>query len=164
PGYLSRSNGMYAMGEMVDFNWVQKSIDPPGPEELYDREAGIFHNWFPENADLGMFWHDLYRMIYGIRGPYSTMEWVVAGGKAFSDLRSAEGNSPVQLSLMVPKEIQAGTAVPIRVEVQNQSAQDMKGLILHQLDTSKNFFLDLAAVGPFDLPAGHVMRFKGLFV
>ncbi len=163
-GYLSRSNGMYAMGEMVDFNWVQKSIDPPGPEELYNREVETFHNWFPENADLGMFWHDLYRMIYGIRGPYSTMEWVVAGGKAFSVLRSAEGNSPIQVSLTVPREIQAGTAVPIRVEVENHSTQDVKGLVLHQLDTSKNFFSDLAAVGPFDLPAGHTMRFKGLFV
>jgi hypothetical protein len=164
PDYLSRGNGMYAMGEMVDFNWVQKSLDPPGPEELYNREVDTFQNWFPINARLGMFWHDLYRIVYGIRGPYSAMEWVIAGGKAFTTLKNVEGVLPIKVNLVVPKEIPAGVAIPINVEVHNQSNQNLRGLVLHQLDTTKNYASDLTTVGPFDLPAGHTMRFKNLFV
>ncbi len=164
PGYLSRSNGMYAMGEMVDFNWVQKSIDPPGPEELYNREVDMFHNWFGVNSNLGMFWHDLYRIIYGVRGPYSSMEWAVAGGKAFSTLQQAEGLSPIEVSLNVPKRIPAGVPVPISVEIRNHSPENLKGMVLHQIDTSKNYYVDLATVGPFDLPSGNKVLVKSLFV
>ncbi len=164
PNYLARGNGMYAMGEMVDFNWVQKSLNPPGPEELYDRETDTFRSWFDVNARLGMFWHDLYRLVYGMRGPYSAMEWTVAGGKAFSVMKNAEGVLPIKVVLDEPKEIPAGVAVPINVEVRNQSNINLKGLMLHQLDTSKNYASDIATVGPFDLPAGHILRFKNLFV
>ena len=164
PEYLARGNGMYAMGEMVDFNWVQKSLDPPGPEELYNREIETFHNWFPVNAGVGMFWHDLYRIIYGIRGPYSSMEWVIAGGKAFSTLRQAQGLSPIEVTLLAPKEIPAGVPVPISVVVRNHSPENLKGVVLHQIDTAKDYYVDLATVGPFDLPAGNMVKIKSLFV
>jgi len=164
PNYLTRSNGMYALGEMVDFNWVQKSLDPPAPEELYNREAETFQKWFPVNARVGMFWHDLYRIIYGMRGPYSDMEWLIAGGKAFTTLKNAEGVLLLKVNMEVPKEISGGKAEPINVEVRNQSNQNLRGLILHQLDTSKNYASDLTTVGPFDLPAGRTMKFKNLSV
>jgi hypothetical protein len=155
---------MYAMGEMVDFNWVQKSLDPPGPEELYNREVDTFHNWFAVNSGLGMFWHDLYRIVYGVRGPYSSMEWAVAGGKAFSTLQQAEGLSPIKVSLITPKRVPAGVSVPISVEIRNHSPEDLKGVVLHQIDTLKNYYTDLATVGPFDLPAGNMVRVKSLYV
>jgi 23S rRNA (uracil1939-C5)-methyltransferase len=164
PNYLTRGNGMYAMGEMVDFNWVQKSLDPPAPEELYNREVDTFQKWFSVNARLGMFWHDLYRMVYGIRGPYSAMEWLIAGGKAFTTLKNTEGVLLLKVNMEVPKEISGGKAEPINVEVRNQSSQNLRGLILHQLDTTKNYASDLTTVGPFDLPAGHTMKFKNLSV
>jgi len=155
---------MYAMGEMVDFNWVQKSIDPPGPEELYDREADTLRTWFPVNANLGMFWHDLYRIVYGNRGPYSSMEWAVAGGKAFTTLRQTEGLSALEVSLTGPRKAPAGVPVPLQVDIKNNSPTDLKGLVLHQVDASKNYDLDLATVGPFDLPAGNMVRVKSLTV
>lgn len=164
PEYLSRANGMYAMGEMVDFNWVQKSIDPPGPEELYDREVDTFNSWFQVNSSVGMFWHDLYRICYGVRGPYSSMEWAIAGGKAFTAMKEAEGLSPIEVSIEAPRSVPAGVPVPIRVEVRNHSPQDLTGLVLHQIDTSKNYYTDLATVGPFDLPAGNLVRVKSLYV
>jgi 23S rRNA (uracil1939-C5)-methyltransferase len=164
PNYLTRGNGMYAMGEMVDFNWVQKSLDPPAPEELYNREVDTFQKWFSVNARVGMFWHDLYRMVYGMRGPYSDMEWLIAGGKAFTAMKNAEGVLLLKVGMGVPKEISGGKAEPINVEVRNQSGQNLKGLILHQLDTTKNYASDLTTVGPFDLPAGHTMKFKNLSV
>lgn len=164
PDYLARSNGMYAMGEMVDFNMVQKSLDPPGPEELYDRQVDTFHTWFPVNANVGMFWHDLYRLMYGFRGPYSTMEWVVAGGKSFSVLQRAQGLTPLEVNLKAPRYIPGGVPVPISVEIINRSPEAVKGVVLHQLDTSKNYYVDLATVGPIDLAAGSMVKVKSLFV
>lgn len=164
PAYLSRQSGMYAMGEMVDFNWVQKSLDPPGPQELYNREVDTFQNWFPVNAQLGMFWHDLYRIVYGVKGPYSAMEWLVAGGKAFSTMRQAEGLSPLEVTLKAPKKVPGGVSAPLRVEIRNPSPDDLKGLVLHQIDASKDYYTDLATVGPFDLPSGNMLRVKSLYV
>jgi hypothetical protein len=163
PVYLSRSNGMYAVGEMVDFNWVQRTIDPPGPEELYNRQVETFQKWFPVNASVGMFWHDLYRLLYGFKGPYSTMEWLIAGGKAFTTLRQAQGLSPLKVTIMAPRQIPAGVQVPISVDIYNQSAQDVKGIWLHQLDTTKDYYSDLATLGPFDLSAGSRVKVKSLF-
>jgi len=37
-------------------------------------------------------------------------------------------------------------------------------VVLHQLDTSKNYYVDLATVGPFDLPAGNMVRVRSLYV
>jgi hypothetical protein len=148
---------------MVDFNWVQKSIDPPGPEELYNRETETFQDWYSVNSTLGMFWHDLYRIVYGVRGPYSTMEWTVAGGKAFSTLQRTEGLVPIDMTLVAPKKAPAGIPIPLSVEIRNQSKETIKGVVLHQIDTSKNYYSDLATVGPFDLPSGHMVRVKNLF-
>ncbi len=164
PVYLSRENGMYAMGEMVDFNWVQKTLEPPGPLELYNRENETFQNWFPENANLGMFWHDLYRLVWGIRGPYTTMEWTIAGGKAFTTLQQAEGLLPIDVTVTAPKEASVGVPVPLSVEIRNHSPEDLKGVVLHQIDTSKNYLDELATLGPFELPAGNMVKVKSLFL
>ncbi|MGH7739782.1 MAG: 23S rRNA (uracil(1939)-C(5))-methyltransferase RlmD [bacterium] len=164
PKYISRSNGMFAIGEMVDEHWVQNTINPPGPEELYDREVSTFHSWEPVNAGIGMFWHDLYRLIYGQKGPYSTMEWTIAGAKAFSVLKLAEGASPLEVDLSVPSEAPAGVPVPVSVEIRNHSLTPLKGIVLNQIDTSKDYFTDLAKVGPFDIPAGDLVRVKNLQV
>jgi len=155
---------MYALGEMVDYNWVQRSVNPPGPQELYNRQVETFRSWFPVNAHLGMFWHDLYRMFYGFRGPYSTMEWVIAGGKAFSYLKQNEGMSPVEVDLSAPPDAPAGASVSLGVEIKNLSTGDLKGLVFHQLDPSKNYFSELASMGPFDLAAGGVIQVKNLSV
>ncbi len=164
PVYLSRENGMYAMGEMVDFNWVQRTTDPPAPLELFNRQNETFQNWFPENASLGMFWHDLYRLIWGIRGPYTSMEWAISGGKAFSALQHTEGLSPIDVTLTAPREAPVGVPVPLSVEIRNHSPEDLKGVILHQLDASKNYLDELATLGPFDLPAGNMVKVKSLFL
>jgi hypothetical protein len=36
--------------------------------------------------------------------------------------------------------------------------------VLHQIDTSKNYYADLSKVGPFDIPAGNTVRVKSLFI
>jgi hypothetical protein len=164
PSYLYRQDGMYVPGEEIDFNMVQKSVDPPAPLELYNREVETFNLWYGLNANLGMFWHDLYRLIWGIRGPYTRMEWAIAAGKAFTTLRQAEGLLPVEVSLIAPLEAPAGGAVPLTVDIHNHSAQGVKGLILRQLDSTKDYYNVLATVGPLDIPPGMVVRVKSLFV
>ncbi len=164
PSYLYRQDGMYVPGEEIDFNMVQKSVDPPAPLELYNREVETFNLWYGLNANLGMFWHDLYRLIWGVRGPYTRMEWAISAGKAFTTLRQAEGLLPVEVSLIAPPEAPAGGAVPLTVDIHNHSAQGVKGLILRQLDATKDYYNVLATVGPLDIPPGMVVRVKSLFV
>lgn len=162
PPYLDRGNGMYVLGEMVDFNWVQHSIHPPGPQELYDREVGTFGCFFPHNASLGMYWHDLYRLLHGAKGPYTTMEWAVAGGKAFTFMRQAEGVTPLLTRIEAPKEVPPGMPFTFSVDLWNRSGKDLEGLSLVQLDPAKQTYSELERVGPFNLPAGSRVRVSNL--
>ncbi len=162
PPYLARGNGMYVMGEMVDFNWVQRSIDPPAPEELYHRMVETFSNWFPQNVSLGMYWHDLYRLLRGTKGPYGTMEWTLAGAKAFTFMRQVENVTPILTRMEVPKEVPAGMPFTFSVEILNRSNQDLEGLTLVQLDTTYWRYSEISKVGPFKLPAGHRVRVSNL--
>ena len=92
------------------------------------------------------------------------MEWAISGGKAFTTLRQAEGLLPVEVNLIAPKEAPLGVSVPLTADIRNHSAHEIKGLILRQLDTTKDFYSVLATVGPLDVPAGMVVRVKSLFV
>jgi hypothetical protein len=124
----------------------------------------IFQNWFPVNAGVGMFWHDLYRILYGIRGPYSSMEWAIAGGRAFSALQRAQGILPLEVVVKVPKVAPGGSPVPLTAEIYNRSPQDLDGIVLHHLDASKDHYSELATAGPFDLPAGNMVRVQSLYL
>jgi hypothetical protein len=162
PPYLSQGNGMFVLGEMVDFNWVQRSVNPPAPEELYNREVETFENWLPANAPLGMYWHDLYRLVYGAKGPYSTVEWALSGAKAFTFLRQAQDVTPILTRIDAPKEVPAGVPFTFSVEVLNRSDRDLRGLTLKQFDPNQESFSVVEKVGPFDLPAGHRTTVSGL--
>jgi hypothetical protein len=162
PPYLDRGNSMYVLGEMVDFNWVQKTIRPAGPEELFDREVETFENWFPHNASLGMYWHDLYRLLHGAKGPYTTMEWALSGAKAFTRMRQEEGVTPLLTRIDAPREAPPGMPFTFSVEVLNRSDHDIEGLTLVQLDTTRQVYGETTRVGPFDLPAGHRIRVSNL--
>jgi 23S rRNA (uracil1939-C5)-methyltransferase len=162
PPYLDRGNSMYVIGEMVDFNWVQKSIQPPAPEELFIRETGTFENWLPHNASLGMYWHDLYRLLHGAKGPYTTMEWAVSGGKAFTFMRQAEEVTPLLTRIEAPREVPAGMPFTFSVDILNRSDRDLEGLSLVQLDTTSQIYSETARTGPFNLPAGHRLRVSNL--
>jgi hypothetical protein len=92
------------------------------------------------------------------------MEWLISGGKAFTTLQQAQGLCPIEVTLLAPKDIPAGVPVPISVIVRNHSPENLKGLVLHQIDTTKDYYVDLATVGPFDLPAGNMLKVKSLYV
>jgi 23S rRNA (uracil1939-C5)-methyltransferase len=162
PPYLDRGNSMYVLGEMVDFNWVQKTIRPAGPEELFNRETETFENWIPHNASLGMYWHDLYRLLHGAKGPYTTMEWAVAGGKAFTWMRQAEDVTPMLTRIDAPREVPAGMPFTFSVDILNRSADDLEDLSLVQLDPTSQTYVETARTGPFNLPAGHRIRVSNL--
>jgi len=164
PPYLARGNGMYVLGEMVDFNWVQNTVDPPGPQELHDRQVGIFRKWHAVNADLGMFWHDMYRLIWGFQGPYSRMEWALAGAAAFSSMRQSQGALPFEIRMLVPATAPKGSSVPFSVEIRNRSPEDLSGMTLTVVDTTRDHFSGLNRVGPFDLPAGTHARYDNLSI
>jgi hypothetical protein len=99
-----------------------------------------------------------------VRGPYSRMEWAISGGKAFTTLRQAEGLLPVEVNLIAPKEAPFGVSVPLTVDIHNHSDHIIKGLVLRQLDATKDFYSTLATVGPLDVSPGMVVRVKSLFV
>ncbi|HJT23690.1 MAG TPA: hypothetical protein VJ873_03895, partial [bacterium] len=75
-----------------------------------------------------------------------------------------EGLSPLEVTLKAPKKVPGGVSVPLRVEIKNPTPNDLKGVMLHQIDCSKDYYTDLANVGPFDVPAGNTLEVKSLYL
>lgn len=161
PAYLSRANGMYVMGEMVDFRWVQQSVNPPGPEELYRRLMFTYDDWHRVNAELGVFWHDLYRLLYGLKGPYTTWEWLIAGGKAVTETRKRQGVLPFEAHIRAPRYAALKRRTPFTVEIRNLTGEDRQGLLLHQFDPYADYWRILRTIGPLSLPAGSRLEVEG---
>ena len=70
----------------------------------------------------------------------------------------------MEVSLTAPKEASLGAEVPLTVDIHNPTANTIKGLILRQLDTTKDYYNVLSTVGPLDVSPGMVVRVKSMFV
>ncbi|NTV53211.1 MAG: hypothetical protein HGA76_09410 [Candidatus Firestonebacteria bacterium] len=126
--YLKQTKLTLVVGECVDWNLLGRTLDPPGPQEHFDRQLEALKGMQPLAQSFGFFWHDVARAHYGSRGPYGTQEWVLSGAATFSELRAQSGRIPYQVRLGVPKEMVINQPARIRVEVVNAGGNSLTGV------------------------------------
>lgn len=143
PSFVSMKNdwrnyfrsGSFPMfiGQIVDWNLLQKTQNPPGPLELKRRLLEPLDAWWPSNPRVGLFWHDLTRAIRGRIGPYSTKEWVVAGAAAFSTARQKSGDTPLKGTWIDPfHEMARGRPGVLLLE--NEGTEPLFDVTVRRLD------------------------------
>ena len=79
----------------------------------------------PVNPHLGLFWHDLTRAFKGSKGPYSSLEWGVAGAASFSYLRAKQGFFPFEAKWELPDSVKPGEVFTIDISVKNTGTVTM---------------------------------------
>ncbi len=133
--YLRGETLPLMVGQCVDWGLLQYTTDPPGPQELLQRNMDITENWLPYNSDLGIFWHDLSRALFGRTGPYSAKEWVIAGGASVTHLRQATGKMDLHLELMLEDEVESYQQLKLPVKLVNMGEEAFYDIEVSLLDT-----------------------------
>ncbi len=121
--YMTPGQANLAPGDQVDYFWHQKSLNPAGPELMYQRLMEAQKRMIYQDKPVGLFWHDISRAaVKGRLGPYPGSEWALAGAAAFSQLRQAWAVYPLRVTLApLPAKARFGIPLRARVTVENLS-------------------------------------------
>jgi hypothetical protein len=123
--YLRRTPASLVIGECVDWNLLGRTLDPSGPQEHLDRQLQALAQLGPKAHSFGFFWHDLARSHFGARGPYGTLEWVLAGTSTFTQLKAAAGRISLRADLRTPAEMVLNQNAEIQVTVSNATSNTL---------------------------------------
>jgi hypothetical protein len=123
--YLRKGPTNLCAGQCVDWNLLGRTYRPSGPEEHFIRQKMLVDELLPVNPHLGLFWHDLTRAFKGSKGPYSSLEWGVAGAASFSYLRAKQGFFPFEASWELPDSVKPGEVFTIDISVKNTGTVTM---------------------------------------
>jgi hypothetical protein len=163
--YVGKNQVNIFGGDVVDWNLHQFTVNPPGPQEFYDRMIMANRKISGDGRIKGMFWHDLARGLWGRLGPYSINEWAIAGAASFTDLRNDWGLLDIILSLETPDKLIAGKEQVLQVKVKNISSSTQRNIRISFLpvpymscNTDKEQVVNILAAGetkiiPFTITA-----------
>lgn len=132
--YLTSKQANLMVGNSVDVTLLDSNT-LTAPEELYRRTiVGAQRISFGGIAD-GVFWHDLSRSLWGRKGVFPTMEWVVAGGATFSTFKAELGEIPISASIHIPDSASPGIAFNTEIEIANISIEEVQSINVNILKT-----------------------------
>lgn len=133
--YLKQGQAALIAGNTVDWNLHDKSLDPPGPEEFYNRLMEGVMTLNGGTKIYGAFFHDFDRLIYGRKGPFPALEWAIAGADAFSRLQEAWNEVPYRTKLAAQKLVVLEHRFPVSVSVQNAGNEPLKNITVNVIQT-----------------------------
>ncbi len=119
--YLKKFPTSLVAGQCVDWNLLGRTYEPPGPEEHFLRQKYLIDKLLPVNPSLGLFWHDLTRAFKITRGPYSALEWAVAGASSFTYLRQKQDYFPFEIKWDCPDKVKKDEIFTVEINVKNTS-------------------------------------------
>lgn len=137
-GYLQPGQVNLMPGNTVDWPLHQKTLNPPGPQEFFNRLTEGYRNISGGAPSAGVFWHDLGRGLWGRRGPYSLLEWAVAGMATFSIVQQDWNEVPLRIRLEFPESLQKVNfhrAFPVTVQVENRGKEPLRNIRLRLFKT-----------------------------
>ncbi|MFH1238593.1 MAG: hypothetical protein V1653_00610, partial [bacterium] len=133
--YVKEGQVNLVVGNQVDWEVHQTTVNPAGPEEFYNRLVRGATQIYQDSPVKGIFCHDLSRIIWGRIGPYSSLEWAVAGGTAFSQLRLKSSTISLSTIVIVPEQITEGKIFTVEVPVKNLSHHNIDQVTVELLHT-----------------------------
>jgi len=106
--YVRQSQVNLTVGDVIDWPLHQRTLNPAGPEDFYNRNMKAIREFHTDGPVRGLFIHDFNRARRGRLGPYSMREWLLASAACLTSLREAHRKIDVPLSLNVPERVKPG--------------------------------------------------------
>jgi hypothetical protein len=123
--YSQRNQLNLFLGNTFDWPLHQKTLRPAGPEEMMNRLLTALQNFHTDKKPVrGLFLHDIHRALVGRKGPYSTVEWMLAGGAALTQLRVLHQVLPYTLDLTVPTSVLTGDVQEAKLSFGSKGSED----------------------------------------
>ncbi len=102
PTFIEEGDGSLVPGLSVDYRFLENKWNPAvnQPMEMFNRYNDVVTKFYPDGSVEGLFFHDLDRALYTRKGEdFIGMDYIVAGGSAFSRLREREKAIPLKLRI-----------------------------------------------------------------
>ncbi|MFH1378696.1 MAG: hypothetical protein ABII23_00325 [bacterium] len=119
--YASKTQVNLIVGDVVDWNLHQKTSNPAGPEEYFYRNIKAVDLSYTDGPAKGVFLHDLNRIMWGRRGPYSRVEWALAGAASVSYVKNQYQDNTYELSLKTNEEVSLNEDIEIFVHIKQKN-------------------------------------------
>jgi hypothetical protein len=100
--YVTRAQVNLTVGNTFDWVLHQRTLRPAGPEDFYNRSVNAVVGFHVDGPVRGLFLHDFLRAWRGRLGPYSSREWMLAGGASLTTLRRHNRRLTYDLALRIP--------------------------------------------------------------
>lgn len=133
--YVKAGQVNLIVGNQIDWVVHQTTVNPAGPEEFYNRLVRGATQIYQDSLAKGMFWHDLSRALWGRIGPYSPLEWAVAGGAAFSQLRLKYSLISLSATSTTPEKIKENEIFEVETTVKNLTGKKIQDVNIEMLAT-----------------------------
>jgi hypothetical protein len=124
--YIRRDNVNLIVGDVYDWPLHQSTLNPAGPEDFYGRTLKAMENIYEDGFVRGIFTHDLARALWGRKGSYPSLEWVLAGASCFTRLREEWKIIPLHTEIEVPARVPFRTEFSVNVVVRNLAPHKVK--------------------------------------
>ncbi|OQA92546.1 MAG: hypothetical protein BWY26_00176 [Elusimicrobia bacterium ADurb.Bin231] len=119
--YVSTDDVNLAVGNVVDWPLHQRTLNPAGPEEFYNRLVKSVEQIYKDGKAKGVFIHDLQRALKGRKEPYSSKEWLLAGSAAITTLKKEHSVFPFDIKINVLNNIRRNEEFDFNILIENIS-------------------------------------------
>lgn len=131
PKYISEGQTNLVLGNCLNKHLLENKWYPGQiqPKEYYDRSVIALRKLYPDGVPEGVFWHDLDRALSGLGGDFSIMEFALAGGASFSELKEMNGTLPLAVHITELHSLDSG-GYALDVELVNHTPEDITNISL----------------------------------
>ncbi|MFC1566771.1 hypothetical protein ACFL4A_02900 [bacterium] len=111
--YIKKGDVNIVCGNVIDWVLHQKTTNPAGPEEFFNRYKVSLNNIYNNTKANGLFIHDLGRLLWGRRGPYKRSEWFFVCAAVFTLLDTINKVNHIDLDIDCEEEIEMGKSFDV---------------------------------------------------
>ncbi|PIU82802.1 MAG: hypothetical protein COS68_07465 [Elusimicrobia bacterium CG06_land_8_20_14_3_00_38_11] len=128
--YIKKGQANLVLGNVVDWPLHQKILNPPGPEEFYNRLSGATKKIYNDRTADAVFVHDLARALWGRIKPYSAKEWLLAGAAAITEMRRLNRLLQITAEINLPAKLKLKEEFSIPIVLKNVSNKKQKNIVV----------------------------------
>jgi hypothetical protein len=131
---INRYHNRLILSYEIDYN----NVDMP------DFETSAIENYVNANLKVvklgseklnaqGLLINDLYKAMFGKRGPYSPYDWMLGAGKSIYEFKRFSSPSPLQISYFSSPKVTNQTAFTVKFKVANTSTKPLYNISIRLL-------------------------------
>ncbi len=154
-GYLSSKDINILVGQTVDIKLLDSNFLFP-TEELVRRIIVASKKITFDGKIDGVFWHDVSRGFWGNKGIFTTKEWFITAGRAFSLFRENTGENEIKSDITIISRKE--NKVSFIVKVENQSYYDIKNIKVSLIPVNGVFFTKYRVAKISKLEPGEIKK------